>query len=114
MKELERLFKALSDGTRLRIICLLEPGSLCVCQIVEVLGLSQSTVSKHLSILKNAGLVSDEKRGRWSYYGLSNKSGKTKPVLSLVFSSACKGSEASRDRRKLQKNSIGAQLRCKP
>ena len=51
LKHAEMLFKAAGDRTRLRILKMLETGPLCVCQIVETLGLSQSTVSKHLSIL---------------------------------------------------------------
>nr|HXK57067.1 metalloregulator ArsR/SmtB family transcription factor [Gammaproteobacteria bacterium] len=55
MKVIARLFKALSDETRLRILCLLLEGELCVCDIMAVLQLPQSTVSRHLAYLKNAG-----------------------------------------------------------
>ena len=61
---------ALADRQRLRIIMLLQKGELCVCQIVEVLGLAPSTVSKHLSILYSAALVDSRKEGRWMYYRL--------------------------------------------
>ncbi len=53
---------------------LLERGELCVCEIMEVLDLGQSTASKHLNILKRAGLVESRKGGTWSYYRLSDKS----------------------------------------
>ncbi len=53
---------------------LLERGELCVCEIMAVLGLVQSTASKHLNILKMAGLVESRKNGTWSYYRLSEKS----------------------------------------
>lgn len=53
---------------------LLEGGELCVCEIMEVLDLVQSTASKHLNILKMAGLVESRKNGTWSYYRLSEKS----------------------------------------
>jgi ArsR family transcriptional regulator len=69
--DLELVLKAAADTTRLRILRLLEEGPLCVCQIVEVLGLSQSTVSKHLLLLRNAGLVVDENRGKWVFYRVS-------------------------------------------
>lgn len=60
--------KALADRQRVRILMMLRPGELCVCQIVEVLALAPSTVSKHLSILSAAGLVEVRKDGRWMYY----------------------------------------------
>jgi len=66
----ERMLKAVGDRTRLRILALLQQGPLCVCQLVEILGLSQPTVSKHLSTLGAAGLVEDEKRGKWVFYRL--------------------------------------------
>ncbi len=65
-----RVTKALADIQRVRILMLLRPGELCVCRIVEVLGLAPSTVSKHLSILSVAGLVDSRKEGRWAYYRL--------------------------------------------
>ncbi len=65
--------KAISDPTRVRMLKLLERGELCVCQIMEVLGLVQSTASKHLNILKMAGLVESRKGGTWSYYRLSER-----------------------------------------
>lgn len=70
LRTLLQITKALADGQRLRILMLLEPGELCVCQIVEVLGLAPSTVSKHLSILAAADLVLMRKQGRWAYYRL--------------------------------------------
>lgn len=68
MREVVGITKALADETRLRIIMLVADREPCVCQIVEVLGYAPSTVSKHLSILKGAGLVDSYKRGRWIYY----------------------------------------------
>ena len=65
-----RTSKALSDETRVRIVSLLMRNELCVCQLMEILGMGQSTVSKHLGILRNAGLIEVEKRGTWSFYGL--------------------------------------------
>ena len=65
--------KAISDTTRVRILKLLENGELCVCEIMHVLNLVQSTASKHLNILKMAGLVDSRKGGTWSYYRLSER-----------------------------------------
>ncbi len=70
MKETLRITKALADVQRVRILMMLRPGELCVCQIIEVLALAPSTVSKHLSILSNAGLVDSRKEGRWMHYRL--------------------------------------------
>lgn len=63
-------FKALADPTRLRIVVLLTAGELCVCDILAVLHLPQSTVSRQLAILKSAGLVADRRAGRWVHYRL--------------------------------------------
>jgi len=63
--------KALSDGSRLRALLLLKDGELCVCQIIETLGLAPSTVSKHMSVLRQAGLVEARKAGQWMYYRLA-------------------------------------------
>lgn len=70
MRSSLRVTKALADIQRIRILMMLQPGELCVCQILEVLGLAPSTVSKHLSILNAAGLVDSQKEGRWMYYRL--------------------------------------------
>lgn len=59
---------ALADANRLRIVACLRDGELCVCQINELLDIAPSTVSKHLSILRSAGLVESRKEGRWVHY----------------------------------------------
>ena len=65
--------KAIADPTRIRMLKLLEGGELCVCEIMEVLGLVQSTASKHLNILKTARLVESRKSGTWAYYRLTEE-----------------------------------------
>jgi len=57
--------KALSDPSRVRILCALRDRELCVCQVVELLGLATSTVSKHMAILRQARLLASRKDGRW-------------------------------------------------
>ena len=86
MKATLRVTKALGDIQRVRILMMLRPGELCVCQIIEVLALAPSTVSKHLSILSNAGLVDSRKEGRWMYYRLAGGRAHTlvSPVLSCL------------------------------
>jgi DNA-binding transcriptional ArsR family regulator len=65
------LTRALGDETRVRALLALAGGELCLCQIVELLGLAPSTVSKHMKLLHEAGLVSRRKDGRWSYFRLA-------------------------------------------
>lgn len=68
--EAARVFRALADDTRLEILAYLKVRELCVCEITELVGLSQASVSEHLRRLKDAGLVEDERRGTWSFYRL--------------------------------------------
>lgn len=65
-----QLFHALSDETRLRIIAMLDRGERCVCELQDTLGAAQSRLSFHLRVLKDAGIVSDRREGRWSFYEL--------------------------------------------
>ncbi len=65
-----RLFHALSDETRLGILAMLGEGERCVCDLQADLDAAQSRLSFHLKVLKEAGLVTDRKEGRWSYYAL--------------------------------------------
>jgi len=69
------IFKAMGDETRLRILNLLlrVKGKLCVCELVDALQLPQYGISKHLAILKNAGLLDVTREGRWIYYGLNRE-----------------------------------------
>ena len=71
MKHFIRVMKALSDPNRVRVIKMLGLKELCVCEIKELLGLAQSTVSKHMKILEEAGLVDYHKEGSWIIYHLS-------------------------------------------
>ena len=72
MRDLVKVFKALSDSNRLRILKILEVRSLCVCEITDILQLATSTVSKHLSILRDADFIVDKKDGKWVSYSLSH------------------------------------------
>jgi ArsR family transcriptional regulator len=66
-----RLFHALSDGTRLSILQRLRFGERCVCDMTDALDAAQSRLSFHLKVLKDAGLVTDRREGRWMYYTLN-------------------------------------------
>ena len=65
-----RVFKALAEPHRLRILKMLQVRPLCVCEITDILGLATSTVSRHLAVLREAGLITDEKDGKWVEYRL--------------------------------------------
>lgn len=73
MKDLVMIANALSDMNRVRTLCALREGELCVCRIVDLLNLAPSTVSKHMQILKHAGLVENRKEERWIYYRIVNE-----------------------------------------
>jgi DNA-binding transcriptional ArsR family regulator len=73
MKDILNITKGLADENRLRMLMALQDGEVCVCQITKLMGLAMSTVSKHLSILYQAGLVNARKEGRWMYYSLPGK-----------------------------------------
>ncbi len=70
MQRFMAITKALADENRVRILLALRSGELCVCQIVELVQLATSTASRHMSVLKHAGLVESRKDGRWMYYRL--------------------------------------------
>ena len=72
MRQFMAVTKALADESRVRVLLALQGRELCVCQIVELLGLAHSTVSKHMAILKQARLVDCRKKGRWIYYRLAD------------------------------------------
>ena len=103
--------KALADLQRVRILMMLQRGELCVCQIVEVLALAGSTVSKHLSILSNAGLVDSRKEGRWAYYRLPEGTAgdAVRPVLSWLEGRLESDGTIGQDAKKLK-----AVMACEP
>jgi DNA-binding transcriptional ArsR family regulator len=69
------VMKAVADPTRLRILKILEAGEMCVCQIIAVIALSQATISKHLFLLRSAGLIKDRRDKKWIYYSLDGSNG---------------------------------------
>jgi len=71
VRPLSRLFRALGDETRLRIVALLSHGELCVCHLEAALDLNQSTASRQLGILKAAGVVDSRRDGTWVYYAIT-------------------------------------------
>ena len=103
LRDFTAITKALADETRVRVLMTLQRGELCVCQIVELAGLATSTVSKHMSILKQARLVESRKVGRWMYYRLADES--EPPVvhhaIAWVMQSLAKEPRVLRDRQRI-------------
>ncbi len=71
-KAKSKVFKALADSIRLRILGLLSSREMCVCEVMVALDLTQPTASHHLRILENVGLVKDRKEGKWVFYSIAN------------------------------------------
>lgn len=88
MREFLSVTNALSDSNRLRLFLSLSRHELCVCSLVDFIGLADSTVSKHMSILKEAGLVESRKCGRWVYYRMAESS--ESPLIADAIQFACK------------------------
>ncbi len=104
MRDFELALKAVGDPTRTRILKLLEGGGLCVCQVQAVLRLAPSTVSKHLTILKLAGLVEDRRDGKWIEYALTRESHNPHAarVLELLRGELDRDAAVVADRRRLR------------
>jgi ArsR family transcriptional regulator len=75
MRAFMAVAKAMADENRVRVLLFLGGGELCLCQIIEMLGLAPSTVSKHMAVLYQARLVETRKEGRWIYYRLADSGG---------------------------------------
>jgi len=99
MKDFMAITKALSDPGRVRMLLALRGGELCVCQITELFGLAPSTISKHLSILSQAGLILSRKDERWVYYRLPGAGARAdvRQTLDWVQDSLAKSDEARQD-----------------
>ena len=97
--------RALADPNRVRIVLALRRGELCVCQITELFGLAFSTVSKHLSILAQSGLILSRKSERWVYYRLPDKTAPApvREALNWVKKSLARTREAIADAKKLDR-----------
>lgn len=103
LRDFTAITKALADETRVRVLMTLQRGELCVCQIVELAGLATSTVSKHMSILKQARLVESRKVGRWMYYRLADDSAPpaVHHAIAWVMQSLANDPQVLRDRQRI-------------
>jgi ArsR family transcriptional regulator len=113
MEQMLNITKALADGNRVRVVlALTEYDELCVCQITEILGHATPTISRHMSVLQNAGLVKSRKDGRWVYYRLSETF--PRRLLQWLKDRAGSANEIARDRAKLKTIlSCGLDALCK-
>jgi ArsR family transcriptional regulator, arsenate/arsenite/antimonite-responsive transcriptional repressor len=103
MESFLAITRALSDENRVRALLALRDQEVCVCQIIELLQLAPSTVSKHMTILRQAKLVEGQKRGRWMYY---RKAGANAPVeackaLDWICASLSSSPRIREDRKRL-------------
>ncbi len=97
------IFRALDDPNRLRILKMLEARELCVCEVREVLNLSTSTVSKHLTVLRDAGLILDRKDGKWVNFRLNSEtSGLVHSLLKVLKSDLADEKQIAQDREKVK------------
>jgi ArsR family transcriptional regulator len=78
-----KVFRAVGDPNRLRILKMLGRRELCLCEVREMVQLSNSTVSRHLSVLREAGLILDSRRGKWVYFRLNRQS--IEPVVQSIL-----------------------------
>ena len=104
MKDVVRIFKALADPTRLRIMLLLRRRELCVCELMYVLEMEQSRVSHHMRVLRDAGIAEDVREGRWIIYRVPEEA---RPLLEGLFTGALRerieaSGEAAEDGRRLE------------
>jgi ArsR family transcriptional regulator, arsenate/arsenite/antimonite-responsive transcriptional repressor len=83
MLEVVAIARALADPTRVRIVAALRNGELCVCELVDALGISQSSLSSHLQICRQSGVLTTRKESRWIYYSLSTRYGS---LIERIFS----------------------------
>ena len=103
MRELIAIARALSDPTRIRVMAALRNGELCVCELVDALDISQSSLSSHLQICREVGVVTTRKESRWIYYSLSARYA---PLIETIFSelqTLGRDEQLRRDARRLKK-----------
>jgi ArsR family transcriptional regulator, arsenate/arsenite/antimonite-responsive transcriptional repressor len=101
MREIIAVGRAIVDPTRVRIIAALRRGELCVCELVDALEINQSTLSGHLQVLRQTGLVRTRKEGRWIYYSLTDQ--KTALIEALFFNIPPDGGNDPRLRRDIRR-----------
>ena len=100
--DMERLFQALADRTRLRLLNLMRDGEICVCFFVEVLGTNQPKISRHLAYMRRAGIVAARREGKWVHYSIRRPDDEhAARVLDEVLAWAEASPEMQKDRKRL-------------
>lgn len=104
MKDLIKVFEALGDETRVRILkILMERKSLCVCEIMQALDISQTRASRNLGILEEAGFATSKRKGVWVHYSVNIGDEYCKPIEKLLKNWLNKDTQIIKDRKKLSK-----------
>lgn len=99
--------RAFADSTRVRVLSVLRGGELCVCELCDALGVTQSTLSTHLQVIREAGLVTTRKHGKWIYYAIRPEA---QPLLDFLFRFFSKTLKDDADMRKDQQQ-LAARLK---
>ncbi len=108
--DLEQLFRALADTTRLRLLNLMHGREICVCYLVEVLDVSQPKISRHLAYLRRAGVVSARREGKWMHYRLASPSSRyAARILEMTLDSLSREAQMQRDLQRLNSACCGAE-----
>jgi ArsR family transcriptional regulator, arsenate/arsenite/antimonite-responsive transcriptional repressor len=109
--DMEMLFRALADRTRLRLLNLMRDGEVCVCFFVEILGTNQPKISRHLAYLRRAGIVAARREGKWMHYRINTPTDSyAAGVLNDVQAWLAEDKEMQRDRSRLMKVCCAPQL----
>ena len=104
LKNIEKIIKALADKNRIRIIYLLKAKrKLCVCEITNIIGLSQPTISSHLKLLENAGLIESHKNGLWVNYNINSQLDSFRSrFIEIIYKNLVKDKQIVSDLKKLK------------
>jgi len=107
LKKITKIVKALADENRARIICLLKfKKDLCVCEITKIIGLAQPTISSHLKLLENAGLIESTRDGLWVNYNISSRPDPCCcDLIEMLYKNLCIDRQVKSDFEKIKKTS---------
>jgi ArsR family transcriptional regulator, arsenate/arsenite/antimonite-responsive transcriptional repressor len=104
---LDRIFRALGDSTRLRLLNLMAEQEICVCYFTEVIGAPQPKISRHLAYLRKAGLVAARREGKWMHYKLAPPNPQVAAILKSVLEALSQQKDLQRDRQRLDRACCG-------
>ena len=102
MRDVAGFHAALADETRLRLLCLIEGGEVCVCHLQDVLKTNQPKISRHLAYLRKAGLVEARRDGKWSHYRLKELAADLQKILSQTLAHLKIESQIKKDLQRLK------------